>query len=286
MFAGRVRAPALIMITCYFAPPGAGKTCVLSLIASNELKRIRSFKSPYKRIYTNFPLRGCYRISVADLGTYYIRDSLILLDEVTLELDSRDWKNVQRGLVQFITLHRHLNNDIIYAVQDWSRAEKTLRENTVALYYLYRSPAPFFSRFCHAKKIFRNLDINEHKSELVLGYRFSDFFDRLFSRCDQVFYLPRAYKLFDSWDEYGLNNRPKKRLINWFPPLAGGRAEDYFLVMKKNKKIRVSDALKVLKDDDPASLPQMVESLNKVLFKMGLPLLPLPDDEHQSDGLS
>lgn len=105
------------MITAYFAPPGAGKTCVLSLIANRELKRIRRGKSPYKRVYTNYPCKGTYRIRVNDLSQYFITDSLILLDEVTLELDSRQWKDVNRGLIQFITVHRHLGNDIIYAVQ-------------------------------------------------------------------------------------------------------------------------------------------------------------------------
>lgn len=203
------------MITAYFAPPGAGKSCALSLIANKELKRISKKKSAFQRVYTNYPCIGCYKISVNDLSRFYFHDCLIVLDEVTMELDSRQWKETQRGLIDFITVHRHLNVDIVYAVQDWSRAEKTLRENTVALYYLYRSPAPFFRRWATAKQIFRKIDINEHRSELVLGYRFSDWKDRLFKKCSRRFYLPKAYKLFDSWDTYGIDKRPEKPVANW-----------------------------------------------------------------------
>lgn len=215
------------MITAIFAPPGAGKTCALSLIAHKELKRIKKGKSKYQKVYTNYPCLGTYKICIADLARYYIHDALIILDEVTMELDSRDWKNVSRGLVDYIVTHRHVNCDIVYAVQDWSRAEKTLRENTVNLYYLRRSPVPFFKRWAHCKQIFRKLDINEHKSELVLGYRFSDWIDRIFTRSLYgSFYLPSAYKLFDSWDTYGLDKRPELKDKLSMPPLAGAAEAD------------------------------------------------------------
>lgn len=102
--------------------------------------------------------------------------------------------------------------------RDWSRAEKTLRENTVELYYLYRSPAPFFRRWVTCKQIYRKLDINEHKSELVLGYRFSDWVDRLYKLFDVKygrFYLPKSWGLFDSWDCYDLDKRPVKNDRLW-----------------------------------------------------------------------
>lgn len=205
------------MITAFFCPPGGGKTTCLAIIAHRTLKRIDKGKSPYKHVYTNFPCKGTEKISVSDLGRYYITDSLILLDEITLELDSRDWKHTSKGIIEFVTLHRHLGCDIIYCVQDYSRAEKTFRENTVALFYLYRSPLPFFRRFVTAKQIFRKLDVNEHSSELVLGYRFSEWKDRLFSKAVyRRFYLPSGWKYFDSFDPYGLDQRPELPGGMWF----------------------------------------------------------------------
>lgn len=107
----------IILITAFFAPPGAGKTCVLSLIANKELKNIAKGKSKYKYVFTNFACQGTYKISVNDLAKYYVHDALIILDEVTMELDSRSWKDVQRGLVDYIVTHRHVGCDIVYAVQ-------------------------------------------------------------------------------------------------------------------------------------------------------------------------
>lgn len=203
------------MITGYFCPPGGGKTSVITLIAQREYERAKKGKSRYWHIYTNFPCRDMLQIRLQDLGEYYIHDSLIILDEVTLDLDSRDWKQVSRGLKEFIVLHRHLNNDIIWCAQDQSRCEKTLRENTVQLYYLRRSPLPFFNRWCVAKRIFRKLTINEYSSEIVLGYRFSDWLDAISQHCNQRFYLPKAWKYFDTNDTYGLDNRPDMPIKKW-----------------------------------------------------------------------
>lgn len=206
-------------ITCFFAPPGSGKSCALALIAQKELKRIKKGKSRYKYVFTNFAVVGCYKISLKDFDRYFIHDALIILDEVTMEADSRDWKNMSKGFVNFVVTHRHLNNDIITAVQDFTRLEKTLRSNVDRLYFLSRSPLPFFRRWARAKQIFRELNINAYSSDLTLGYRFSTWVDRTFRKSlYRKFYLPKAYGLFDSFDPYGLDQRPEKSLVLWFPP--------------------------------------------------------------------
>lgn len=203
-------------ITCFFAPPGSGKSCALSLIANKELKRIKKGKSKYKYVFTNFAVVGCYRINLKDFEKYYIHDSLIILDEVTMEADSRDWKNISKNFVNFVVTHRHLNNDIICAVQDYTRLEKTLRSNVDRLYFLQRSPLPFFRRWTRAKQIFRELNINEYTSELTLGYRFSTWVDRTFRKSMyRRFYLPKAYGLFDSFDPYGLDKRKEMPVVMW-----------------------------------------------------------------------
>ena len=224
MFCGRQPSGRLscffifMAITCFFAPPGSGKSCVLSLICDRENKKINKGKSPYKQVFTNFACKGGYQISLYDFERYYIHDSLILLDEVTMEADSRDWKRISKEFINFVVTHRHLNNDIICAVQDFTRLEKTLRENVTRLYFLERSPLPFFNRWTRCKQIFRELSINEMSSELTLGYRFSTWVDRTCRKSMyRRFYLPKAYGLFDSFDPYGLDKRPEKDLLPWYP---------------------------------------------------------------------
>ena len=86
------------MITCYFGVPGCGKTSILACLAQRELKRIRKGKSPYKAVYSNFACKGCKSFPVRDLGFYKFSHSLILIDEITLDVDSRDFKTFSKGL--------------------------------------------------------------------------------------------------------------------------------------------------------------------------------------------
>lgn len=224
----------LIMITCYFACPGSGKTCTLACIALKELKRIKKGKSKYNRIYTNFNMNGTYKIQVKDLGKYLYTNSLILLDEVTLELDSRDWKIMSQGIKEYITLHRHTKSDIVYCCQDWSRAEKTLRNCTEALYFLKRSHLPILKYFVKAKCIYRKLSINEYIGDLIYGYRFSDIIDRIIDRCDKVYFIKKAFKHINSYDLLQLAERPLPPLNLWSPAQSDAVPES----KEKNESIK------------------------------------------------
>ena len=80
------------MVKGYFGLPGSGKSTFLTMIAQKELKRIRRGKSAYKHVLTNFYCEGCCIIDYSQLGLYDLSHSLILLDEITLDAESRDFK--------------------------------------------------------------------------------------------------------------------------------------------------------------------------------------------------
>lgn len=188
------------MITCYFGVPGCGKTTLLTKIAQKELKRIRKGKSSYEHVVTNFYCAGCESVSFDDLSHFKICNSLILLDEITLDSDSREFKSFSKGHKDFFTLHRHLGNDIVVFCQDYSRMDKTIRNNVYDLWYVTKPIFPFFRQFTTAKRIYRNIAINEMTSELTLGYRFATFWETLFSPCRKIIYRKPYYKYFDSYD--------------------------------------------------------------------------------------
>lgn len=198
------------MISAVFGPPGCGKTSVLTLIAQKELKRIAKGKSKYKHVYTNFPCKGCEKIIFTDLGWYYYRDSLIILDELTLSSDSRDWKSFTKQSKQFIALHRHFGIDIWYGVQDWSRAEKTIRECTVGLYYCTR----FLLSFAICRPIYRTICINEYVGDLIMGYRFPSLSELLTGGL-KFFRIRSAWKYYDSYDKYGFDKLPDPASDKW-----------------------------------------------------------------------
>lgn len=205
----------LNMITCYFGVPGCGKTTLLTKLAQTELRKMAKGKSPYKHVLTNFYCQGCEHVSVDDLGKYEIENSLILLDEITLEADSRDFKSFQKTKKLFFVLHRHVGCDVVYFCQDFERVDKTIRNLTYDLWYCKKSVVPFFREFTVCNRIFRNININEFTSELTLGYRFATVSERLFSSTTKILFRRPWYKFFDSFDRTGLDNLQQFDFVMW-----------------------------------------------------------------------
>lgn len=189
------------MITCYFGVPGVGKTTLACKLARNGLKR-------YDHVYTNFYCKGTEKIDYSDLATFKLYNSLIVLDELTLDADNRDFKSFSKSHKDFFTLHRHLGCDVIYLTQNYENIDKKIRDCTNELWYMSKSVVPFFRRFTTAKRIYRNININENTSELTLGYRFCNLLESIFVSNRKCVYRPKYYKYFDTHDELQLKNRP------------------------------------------------------------------------------
>lgn len=196
------------MLTCYFGVPGCGKTTLLTKFAINEVKKIYKGKSRYKDVYTNFYCVGCKRIDYNDLKKYKLYDSLIILDEITLDADNRKFKSFTDDIRDFFILHRHLGNDVIYATQSYEMVDLKIRQLTQELWYMSKTVVPFLTSFTTAKRIYRNININEHTSDLTLGYRFCNLLESLFVSNFKICFRPRYYKYFNSWDESTLEHRP------------------------------------------------------------------------------
>lgn len=210
------------MLTCYFGVPGSGKTTLMAKFAVKELKRIRKGKSPYKDVYTNFYCKGAKMIDFKDLEKYKLYDSLIILDEITLDADNRKFKDFKDATRDFFILHRHLGIDVIYATQSYELVDLKIRQLTQELWYMSRSVVPFLNRFTTAKRIYRQVNINEHSAELTLGYRFCNFIESLFVKNYRMVYRPNYYKYFDSYEEGNLEKRPIYRSKEWGELPKGG----------------------------------------------------------------
>lgn len=212
------------MITCYFGVPGSGKTTLLTKIAIQEIrKKILSFykKKCYDNIYTiNFDCPGCISITYDDLARFKFINSLILIDEITLNADNRNFKQFTEQHKEFFLLHRHLGIDIIYATQNFENVDKKIRDITQDLWYMSKSVVPLFKHFTTCKRIYRCIKINDNTSELVLGYRFCNFIESLFVSNFKITFRPFYYKYFNSFDELTLSSRPlytNPKLSNNFP---------------------------------------------------------------------
>ena len=94
---------------------------------------------------------------------------------------------------------------------------KKIRDLTIELWYMQKTVLPFFHRFTTAKRIYRQININEHTSELTLGYRFCNFLESIFVSNFEIINRAKYYKYFDSFDELQIKERKeyeKKDNIN------------------------------------------------------------------------
>ncbi len=204
------------MIVGTFGLPGCGKTTLATKKAisinrkikrdKKRLKRGKKPRCPYERVLTNFKCKGCYKIDFSDIGVYNIQNCAIILDEITVDADNRDYKNFKKSSVEGFVYHRHYFNDIFYYTQQWDAVDKKIRNLTHTLYYARKSQLFPFSLFTKTKQIFRTIDINEHTKEIVTGYRFPNLFELILSifgliRLGEVCFRPLYYKYFDSFSQ-------------------------------------------------------------------------------------
>ena len=198
-------------ITGFFGVPRVGKSTILTQYAKKEQWRK---KRRYNNIYTiNIEIDGCKPIPWEYLKTYCPDGDLILIDEITLNADNREWKSFPQEIRDFFILHGHTHCDIIYVTQNFEKVDAVIRGLTYDLWYMEKSPFPFFRRFTKAKRIYRKITINEQTSELKMGYRFGTFIEGLFIGNKKICYRPRYYQYYDSWALLSLADRPKMPYI-------------------------------------------------------------------------
>lgn len=189
------------MIKAYFGVPGVGKSTILA-------KEWKKNRRRYDHIYTvNLQLRGVEMIKKEDLEKYKFKNTLILWDEITMDADNREFKSFSKELRDFVLLHRHMGCDIIYVTHNFENVDKKIRDLTVELWYMSKSVVPFLKSFTSAKRIYRKININEHTSELTLGYRFCNFIESIFVSNFKLCWRRRYYKYFDTHDELSLKGR-------------------------------------------------------------------------------
>ena len=131
------------MISAIFGLPGSGKSLCLSYIAwravnckSINFHGFHLSTAKYARVYTNFPFEGAYKLDFESLGKAEYSNCLMLIDEIQLFADSRNFKTFGDNLKYFFSMHRHDKIDIVYASQSFDNVDKRIRSLTDRLYYI------------------------------------------------------------------------------------------------------------------------------------------------------
>lgn len=199
-------------VSLYFGLPGCGKTTLLSALAVKGLRK----RSPYKNVYCNVKLNitGLTYIELSDLGKYNISDGLVLIDEATLQFDSRDYKNFHKSTLTFFLLHRHYNVDIVLFTQQWDGVDRKIRVITDRVFYVYKGIflGHWFTRYYRVPYGIIIPDPKqggEKLGEIVQGYAKPGLIGRLFGGW---MFRPFYYKYFDSWEAPQLPPLPRGRV--------------------------------------------------------------------------
>lgn len=139
------------MITGVFGLPGSGKSTYLAYLARKAIKQGR-------KVYSNYFIEGCYTLDFERLGRDDYSDCLILIDEISLLCDGRDWKKFTAELKYFFTNHRHYGVDIVYCSQSYRDCDIKIRNCTEALYYVTAA-----GRFARVRRVEKSMQIQDGK---------------------------------------------------------------------------------------------------------------------------
>lgn len=187
-------------VSLFFGLPGCGKTTFLAMLAYKALK-----KKQYKNVYTNVALNmpGVTVITNECIGTYELRDCLLLIDEATLFADNRAYKSFSKSQMEYFLLHRHRNADIVLFTQQWDGVDRKIRVITDRVFYIYKGKllGHWFSscyRIPYGIIIPDPKKGSEKLGEIIQGYSKPPLLIRLFFT--KRIFRPRYYPFFNSWE--------------------------------------------------------------------------------------
>lgn len=189
------------MITGYFGLPGCGKSTFLAKFAQNYIQQgYRVF------CHEDSPVDGCYLFKWSDLGRFDMSNSVILIDEISLKADNRDFSKFSDKVKQFFILHRHYHCDIIWFTQQYDGVDRKIRELTTCLYYIRAA-----GMFSYAIRIDRFIWVEKERKQILVGYKPSGFIRCLFGWLNgslKLCFRPKYYKYFDSYEAPELLYKP------------------------------------------------------------------------------
>lgn len=190
------------MIYELFGLPSSGKTTTLTMIAQNALRKKSVLGlGIYDRVFTSFYCEGCLKINFDELKYYDFSNSLIIIDEISLYADNRNFKSFDADLLYFFKLHRHYHIDLIWSSQSYSDADKKIRDVTDTIFLLERSRINGFSVI---KKIYHNYSFSNRQ--------INDTYDIAPRVQWKYIYRPKWYKYFNSFEHKELPVYDKKEV--------------------------------------------------------------------------
>lgn len=175
-------------ITVYFGVPGSGKTTIAAALAHKHNKRNGI-------VFSNMPIKGCYKYTKQDLGTNQFERCTIILDEASCEFNSRKFKEMTMECIKFFKLHRHYKCEIAVFSQSYEDFDITIKRLSYRYFYVQKSLIPFVINAIPIKVRFGINDTTNKPDDI---YSIQHPIIRLFTT--RRYFGPKYWKHFDSWE--------------------------------------------------------------------------------------
>lgn len=166
-----------------------GKTTFLTACATHWNSNKKFMGIAPAPTYTNFWCSGCYKLDFDTLGLYNYHDCNLLIDEIMLLADNRNFKTFPEHLKMFFALHGHFHINIIWCSQNWD-CDKKIRALTQQLFLLEKGK--ILKDFSFIKPIYRSIDFKSNivSEKFVVGAPLEW----------TAIYRPKYYDKFDSYE--------------------------------------------------------------------------------------
>lgn len=175
-----------------FGKKGSGKTTYMTKLAVQYHKKGR-------KIFSNVSIPYATVIDVNTLGQFVPPpESVLLIDEVGMIWDNRNFKNFRNDVRDYFKLQRHYRN-IVYLFSQTFDIDLKLRNLTDAM-FLVTSPIPILSVVRRIKRtIVLVQPVADAEGRIADSLEFIPFFMNIFgSKAFQLTFIPRWAKFFDS----------------------------------------------------------------------------------------
>lgn len=177
-----------------FGKKGAGKSTMMCKLA------LRYTKKGFT-VYCNSVIPGTFYFDAADVGFYHFPpNSVLLIDEVGMIWDNRDFKSFKKEVRDYFKLQRHYKH-IVYLFSQSFDVDKKLRDLTDNMYLVTN----LFNCLSIARRItkFPALSHGDRngtgESKLIDDYRFDSLLFFMFGSI-RLTYIPRYVRYFQSFD--------------------------------------------------------------------------------------
>lgn len=196
-------------ITFIAAEIGSGKSCYAAKVAREHMRTVKDrYKKKYKKkgwtVYSNDFILGAGKINVKQLETMCAPEkSLIILDEASLEMNSRQFAKTALVLIEYFKKSRHYKNKLIMISQTFCDTDKQIRELSSKIYFI----RPIFSDSFPG---LISMPVRV-RGKLGIGLDGQPCMQYKIGMIGMPYFLPRYYKYFDSFSKI---ERP---IVPWEP---------------------------------------------------------------------